>query len=53
MATVYSAIPFVLGLGCLILYPIGKKLSKQIDTELNERRKQYAQPAGEQSAAQA
>jgi glycoside/pentoside/hexuronide:cation symporter, GPH family len=40
--SIYSAIPFVLGLVCLIIYPIGKNLNYRIQTELTERRKSYA-----------
>ncbi len=52
-ATIYSAIPFAIAFICLCLYPITKKLGKQIDVELNERRKKYAQSNGGQPAAQA
>lgn len=44
-ATVYSAIPFALGIICLCLYPIGKKLNQQIGAELAERRKKFAATA--------
>jgi Na+/melibiose symporter-like transporter len=46
-ATLYAALPFTLGIVCLIIYPIGKTLSLQIQDELAERRKRFAsQPAG-------
>ena len=41
-ATVYSAIPFALGLVCLALYPISKELNLRIGDELAERRKKFA-----------
>ena len=41
-ATIYSALPLVIGLVCLIIYPIGKKLSLQIQDDLLERRKKFA-----------
>lgn len=41
-ASLYSALPLVLGLVCLIIYPIGKKLNLQIQEELLERRKKMA-----------
>jgi Na+/melibiose symporter-like transporter len=37
-ATVYSAVPFILGLVCLALYPIGRELGARIQRELAERR---------------
>ncbi|OAM87479.1 MFS transporter [Termitidicoccus mucosus] len=40
-ATIYAAIPFVLGIICLLFYPIGKKLNLRIQEELAERRKNY------------
>ena len=40
-SSVYAAIPFVLGLLCLAVYPIGKELNLRIEKELAERRKQY------------
>ena len=40
-ATIYPALTLVLVLVCLILYPIGKELNRQIEAELNERRKHY------------
>jgi Na+/melibiose symporter-like transporter len=40
-ATVFSTIPFVLGLVCLALYPIGKALNLRIQDELVERRKKF------------
>jgi GPH family glycoside/pentoside/hexuronide:cation symporter len=41
-ASFYSAVPMVLGLVCLAIYPIGKELGARIQSELEERRKQYA-----------
>jgi len=41
-ATIYSALPFALGLICLALYPITKELGARIQAELTERRKGYA-----------
>lgn len=41
-ASIYPAGFFVLGLVCLIIYPIGKALNQRMQTELTERRKQYA-----------
>ena len=41
-ATVYAAVPFVLGLVCLAMYPIGKELNQRIQDELTERRKKFA-----------
>jgi Na+/melibiose symporter-like transporter len=41
-ATVYSAVPFVLGLICLAAFPIGKELGLRIQAELAERRAKYA-----------
>jgi glycoside/pentoside/hexuronide:cation symporter, GPH family len=40
-SSVYAAIPFVLGLLCLAVYPIGKELNLRIEKELAERRKEY------------
>lgn len=41
-ASIYPAIPMVLGLVCLAIYPIGRELGARIQHELEERRKQYA-----------
>ena len=41
-ATLYSPVPFILGLACLAFYPIGKKLGAQIQVDLTERRAKYA-----------
>jgi len=41
-ASVFPATFFVLGLVCLIIYPIGKSLNRRMQDELTERRKQYA-----------
>jgi Na+/melibiose symporter-like transporter len=41
-SSIYAAIPFVVGIVCLALYPIGKQLNIQIQNELTERRKRYA-----------
>ena len=40
-ASIYPAIALVLGLICLAIYPIGKKLNLRIQDELLERRKNY------------
>jgi Na+/melibiose symporter-like transporter len=44
-ASLYPAIPFVLGLVCLVIYPIGKSLNLRMQSELTERRKQFAASA--------
>jgi len=41
-SSLYSAIPFVLGVICLCIYPIGKALNLRLQAELAERRKQFA-----------
>lgn len=41
MASVYSAIPFGLGVVCMFFYPITKALNLQIGRELAERREAY------------
>lgn len=41
-ASIYPAIALLLGLGCLAIYPIGKKLNLRIENELAELRKKYA-----------
>lgn len=41
-ASLYAAVPMLIGLVCLILYPIGKQLNSQIEHELTERRKKFA-----------
>lgn len=41
-ATVFSALPFALGVLCLVWYPISKHLNLQIGEELAARRKQFA-----------
>ena len=41
-ASVYPAIALVLGIVCLVIYPIGRRLNLRIQDELVERRKQYA-----------
>lgn len=41
-ASVYSAVPMVLGLVCLAIYPIGKELGARIQRELEARRREYA-----------
>jgi GPH family glycoside/pentoside/hexuronide:cation symporter len=41
-ATLYPALPFALGVVCLIIYPIGKQLNLRLQEELTERRKQFA-----------
>jgi Na+/melibiose symporter-like transporter len=46
MASVYSAIPFGLGVVCMFFYPISKALNLQISKELSDRRdKAVAQTA--------
>jgi Na+/melibiose symporter-like transporter len=46
-ASIYPAIALVLGIVCLVIYPIGKRLNLRIQEELTERRKRYTstQPA--------
>jgi GPH family glycoside/pentoside/hexuronide:cation symporter len=45
-ASIYPALMLVLGIVCLIIYPIGKKLNLRIQNELVERRQKYGvQPA--------
>lgn len=44
-ASVYAAVPLLIGLVCLIVYPIGKDLNLRIQNELEERRKQFAATA--------
>lgn len=39
MASVYSAIPFGIGVACMLFYPIGKELNMKISRELEERRR--------------
>lgn len=41
-ASVYAAVPLLIGLVCLAVYPIGKDLNLQIQNELEERRKKFA-----------
>jgi len=41
-ASIYPALMLVLGIVCLIVYPIGKRLNLQIQDELVERRKKLA-----------
>jgi Na+/melibiose symporter-like transporter len=41
-ATIFSAVPFVLGLVCLAVYPIGRELGARVQTDLAERREKYA-----------
>ena len=40
-ATIYPSLALLLVLVCLAIYPIGRELNRRIETELNERRKQY------------
>jgi Na+/melibiose symporter-like transporter len=42
MASVFSAIPFALGVICMLFYPISKALNLQIGDELEERRRSFA-----------
>lgn len=45
-ASIYPTIALVLGIVCLVIYPIGKKLNLRIQDDLVERRKKYtSQPA--------
>jgi GPH family glycoside/pentoside/hexuronide:cation symporter len=41
-ATVYSGIPFALGVACMFFYPITKELNLRIGDELAERRKKFS-----------
>lgn len=41
-ATIFAAIPFAAALICLVLYPIGRRLGRQIEDELAVRRAQAA-----------
>jgi Na+/melibiose symporter-like transporter len=41
-ASIYPAIALALGIVCLVIYPIGKKLNLRIQDDLTERRKGYA-----------
>jgi GPH family glycoside/pentoside/hexuronide:cation symporter len=41
-ASLYPALALLLGIVCLVIYPIGKSLNIKIQDELTERRKQYA-----------
>jgi Na+/melibiose symporter-like transporter len=45
MASIYSAIPFGLGVACMFFYPISKALNLQISQELSARREQAAPAA--------
>lgn len=38
MASLYSALPFAIGVGCMFFYPITKALNLQVSRELAERR---------------
>jgi GPH family glycoside/pentoside/hexuronide:cation symporter len=38
-ASIYSALPFAIGIVCLALYPIGRELNQRIQVDLEERRK--------------
>ncbi len=40
-ASIYPALALLGALVCLAIYPIGKQLNLRIETELNERRKEY------------
>ncbi|MCX6633428.1 MAG: MFS transporter, partial [Candidatus Solibacter sp.] len=40
--SVYPAILFLIVIGCLVCYKIGKRLNLQIQDELAERRKNFA-----------
>ena len=41
-ATVYATIPILIGLVCMIYYPINKALNLRIERELEDRRKKFA-----------
>jgi glycoside/pentoside/hexuronide:cation symporter, GPH family len=41
-ASIYSAIPFGLGVVCMLFYPITKRLNQQMGDELEARRRQQA-----------
>jgi glycoside/pentoside/hexuronide:cation symporter, GPH family len=41
-ASIYPALLLLVCIGCLIVYPIGKKLNLRVQDELAERRKKYA-----------
>lgn len=41
-SSIYSAVPLLVGLVCLIFYPISKALNLQIQHELEARRKKFA-----------
>jgi len=41
-ATLFSSVPFALGVGCLLLYPITRELNLQISAELERRRQTFA-----------
>ncbi|MFN3410041.1 MAG: MFS transporter [Limisphaerales bacterium] len=44
MVSIYSAIPFALGVICMWFYPITKSLNLRIGAELAERRLKYSSP---------
>ncbi len=44
-ASIYPAIALLLGLVCLVIYPIGKSLNLRMQSELTERRKHYGTAA--------
>lgn len=48
--SVYPALLFVVVIGCLLFYEIGKKLNLQIQDELAERRRAFARHAAEGNA---
>ncbi|MEO6567999.1 MAG: MFS transporter [Opitutaceae bacterium] len=48
-ASLFPAIPFVMGLVCLTLYPIGGDLNLRIAAELEARRKSYTSRVGQPS----
>jgi GPH family glycoside/pentoside/hexuronide:cation symporter len=41
-ATLYAAVPFAMGVGCLALYPIGRELNLRLQEELAERRRRLS-----------
>ena len=41
----YAAVPFILGLVCMAIYPISKQVNRQMEEELSERRAKYAEAA--------
>jgi Na+/melibiose symporter-like transporter len=44
-SSMYAAIPFMLALVCLAVYPITKQMNQQMESDLAERRAKYAEAA--------